>query len=59
MHIRNTKMNYQEILLAIKLLSHSEQARLISDILGGAEEDYLSFRRQHCMINNPAVRGAG
>ena len=39
-------MDYQEVLLAVKLLSHSEQVRLISDLLGRAEEDYLSLRRQ-------------
>ena len=39
-------MDYQEILLTVKLLSHSDQARLISDLLGRAEEDYLSLRKQ-------------
>ena len=39
-------MDYQEILLTVKLLSRSEQTRLISDLLGHAEEDYLSIRRQ-------------
>ena len=39
-------MNYQEILLSAKMLSSSEQARLISELLGLFQEDYLSFRRQ-------------
>jgi transposase-like protein len=39
-------MNYQDILLSAKLLSTSEQARLISELLGKSEDDYLSFRRQ-------------
>jgi len=39
-------MGYQEILLTVKLLSRTDQARLISDILGLAQEDYLSLRRQ-------------
>lgn len=39
-------MDYQEILLSAKLLSSSEQARLISELLGHAQEDYLSIRRQ-------------
>ena len=39
-------MDYQDILLTVRLLSHSDQVRLISDILGRTEEDYLSLRRQ-------------
>jgi transposase-like protein len=39
-------MDYQEILLSAKLLSVSDQARLVSELLGHAQEDYLSFRRQ-------------
>jgi len=39
-------MNYQEILLSAKMLSTCEQARLISELLGLFQEDYLSFRRQ-------------
>ena len=39
-------MDYQEILLSAKMLSTSEQARLISELLGLFQEDYLSFRRQ-------------
>ena len=39
-------MDYQEILLTVNLLFRSEQVRLISDLLGRAEEDYLSLRRQ-------------
>ena len=39
-------MNYQEILLSAKLLSSSDQSRLISELLGLFQEDYLSYRRQ-------------
>jgi transposase-like protein len=39
-------MDYQEILLSAKMLSTSEQARLISELLGLFQEDYLSFRRK-------------
>jgi transposase-like protein len=39
-------MYYQEILLSAKLLSVTDRARLISDLLGRSQEDYLSFRRQ-------------
>jgi transposase-like protein len=39
-------MDYQEILLSVKMLSTSEQAKLISELLGQSQEDYLSFRRQ-------------
>jgi transposase-like protein len=39
-------MEYQEILLLIRLLSTSDQAKLISELLGQSQEDYLSFRRQ-------------
>jgi len=39
-------MDYQEILLSAKLLSITDRARLISDLLGRSDEDYLSFRRQ-------------
>jgi transposase-like protein len=39
-------MNYQDILLSAKLLSSKEQARLVSELLGRSQEDYLSFRRQ-------------
>ena len=39
-------MDYQGILLSAKLLSTSDQSRLISDLLGLSQEDYLSFRRQ-------------
>jgi transposase-like protein len=39
-------MNYQDILLSAKMLSTSEQALLISELLGRSGEDYLSFRRQ-------------
>ena len=39
-------MDYQEILLSAKLLSSADQARLILDILGQSQEDYLSYRRQ-------------
>jgi transposase-like protein len=38
-------MDYQEILLAAKLLSTNERARLVSDLLGHSGDDYLSFRR--------------
>ena len=51
-------MDYQEILLKVKLLSHSDQTRLISDILGRAEEDYLSFRRQQLYDRQAPVHGA-
>jgi transposase-like protein len=39
-------MAYQEILLSAQLLSASDQARLISELLGYSQEDYLSVRRQ-------------
>jgi transposase-like protein len=39
-------MDYQEILLAAKLLTSTDRARLISELLGHSGEDYLSFRRQ-------------
>ena len=39
-------MNYQEVLLSAKLLSTLDQARLVSELLGQSESDYLSFRRQ-------------
>ena len=39
-------MDYQEILLSAKLLCASERSRLISELLGFFQEDYLSFRRQ-------------
>ena len=39
-------MNYQGILLSVRLLSTFEQARLVSELLGESQEDYLSFRRQ-------------
>jgi Transposase and inactivated derivatives len=39
-------MDYQSILLSAKLLSTTDQARLISDLLGQSQEDYLSLRRQ-------------
>jgi len=39
-------MNYQEILLSAKMLSASEQARLVLELLGQSQEDYLSYRRQ-------------
>lgn len=39
-------MDYQEILLGAKLLTSSEQARLISELLGRTEEDFLSIRRE-------------
>ena len=39
-------MDYSAILLLAKLLSITDRARLISDLLGHSEEDYLSFRRQ-------------
>ena len=38
-------MNYQDILLSAKLLSASDQVRLISELLGNSHEDYLSYRR--------------
>jgi transposase-like protein len=39
-------MDYQEILLSAKNLSAPDQARLVSDLLGLFQENYLSFRRQ-------------
>ena len=39
-------MNYQEILLAARLLPQSEQAQLISELLGHKHEDYISIRRE-------------
>jgi transposase-like protein len=39
-------MDYQAILLSAKMLSISDQARLISELLGQSQEDYLSLRRQ-------------
>ena len=39
-------MDYQSILLSAKLLSTTDQARLISDLLGQSSEDYLSLRRR-------------
>jgi transposase-like protein len=39
-------MDFQEILLSAKLLSPFDQARLISELLGQSQEDYLSLRRQ-------------
>jgi transposase-like protein len=44
--IKKISMDYQEILLSAKMLSTSEQARLISELLGKSQHDYLSFRRQ-------------
>ena len=44
--VKKIVMNYQEILLSAKMLSTCEQARLISELLGLFQEDYLSFRRQ-------------
>jgi hypothetical protein len=44
-------MNYQDILLSAKLLSISEQARLISELLGKSQDDYLSYRRQQFYDN--------
>ena len=38
-------MDYQEILLSAKLLSSADQARLILDLVGQSQEDYLSYRR--------------
>lgn len=40
-------MNYQEILVFIKLLSSSDQARLVSGILGQSQENYLCVRKQN------------
>ena len=39
-------MDYQKILFSAKMLSSCDQARLISDLLGVTQEDFLSFRRQ-------------
>jgi len=39
-------MDYQEILLAVKLMPPIAQARLISDLLGQSQDDYLSLRRE-------------
>ena len=39
-------MEYQDILLAVKMLSSTERAQLVSDLLGHTHEAYLSFRRQ-------------
>ena len=39
-------MDYQELLLAVKLLLPIDQARLISELLGQSHENYLSLRRQ-------------
>jgi transposase-like protein len=39
-------MNYQELLLAAQSLSSSDQARLISSLLGHTEDDYISYRRK-------------
>jgi transposase-like protein len=39
-------MDYQTILLSIKMLSKNEQARLISELLGHSPTSYLSIRRQ-------------
>ena len=39
-------MDYQELLLSARMLSTSDQARLISALLGHTHEDYLSIRRQ-------------
>ena len=44
--IKKYRMNYQEILLSAKLLSTSGQARLVSELSGQSQEDYLSVRRQ-------------
>jgi len=38
-------MNFQDILLSAKLLSIKEQTKLISELLGQTQVDYLSFRR--------------
>jgi len=43
-------MKYEEILLSAKLLSVTDRARLISDLLGHCEENYLSVRREE--LNN-------
>ena len=40
------RMNYQEILLSAQLLSTSDQARLVWELLGQSDADYLLFRRQ-------------
>lgn len=42
-------MDYQEILLAAKLLPSSDQARLISALLGHTEDDFLSVRRNQLL----------
>lgn len=39
-------MDYQEILLSAKLLPKQEQARLISDLLGHAQTNFLSIRKE-------------
>ena len=39
-------MDYQAILLSAKMLSTSDRARLISELLGHSQEDYLSLRRR-------------
>ena len=39
-------MDYKEILLSAKKLTTSEQARLVSELLGLIEVNYLSLRRQ-------------
>ena len=40
-------MSYQDILLSAKMLSTTDRARLISELPGHTQEDYLSLRRQH------------
>ena len=42
-------MNYQDILLAAKPLFFSDQVRLISDLLGDTEDDFLSVRRNQLL----------
>jgi uncharacterized paraquat-inducible protein A len=39
-------MDYQEILLSVKLMSLADQSRLIAELLGQSQEDCLSFRKQ-------------
>ena len=39
-------MNYQEVLLSVKLILPIDQARLIAELLGQSHDDYQLLRRQ-------------
>lgn len=38
-------MNYEDVLLSAKLLSPTDRARLVTELLGRSKDDYLSIRR--------------